>query len=191
MSFRPHEWMRELTPAQPMPWVKRQTTRRFFIQDQAVHHGLSLTPAGDAKQASEHHHPRLEIPANPPLFVYHSESNRYPKWIPTRGRNREAAGLILHMTRYGSVGLIPIRKIWTLSVCERNRVRLPVSASGWTQRTTWSIGHNSMTKMVTRTRVQGRLRDCCWQYPGSLVDLTMPRSYPESAELYYWFSICV
>ena len=79
MAFRPHEVMWELTPAQPMPWVKRQTTHRLVIQDQAVHHRLSLTPARDAKQAWEHYHPRLEIPANPPLFVYHSESNRYPK----------------------------------------------------------------------------------------------------------------
>jgi len=69
----------ELTPAQLMPWVKRQTTRRFVIQDQPVHHRLSLTLARDAKPALEHHHPRLEIPANTQLFIYHWQSHRYPK----------------------------------------------------------------------------------------------------------------
>jgi len=79
MAFRPYERMQVVTPAQPMPWVKRQTTRRSFIQDQALDPRMSLTLSRDVKPVSEHHHPQLEIPADHPLLVYHSESNHYPK----------------------------------------------------------------------------------------------------------------
>ena len=78
--------------------------------------GTSQSPVGDSGESSAF---CIQVG-----IQSRSQMNSH-QWSQMRGGR-----LILRRTRYRSAWFIPISKIWTLSVCARNRVWLPVSASG-------------------------------------------------------------